>query len=496
MSNQIAVIGAGFAGMAAATSLAQMGHEVTVYEKHNGPGGRARKFEVDGFVFDMGPSWYWMPDVFETYFNRFGTSVKNEYNLVRLDPSYRVYFEDGPVDIPADYDALKALFESIEKGSAAKLDIFMDEAEVKYNIGMSKFVHMPSHSPFEFAELQTAKDALKLHLLRSFSSYARKYFSHPKLLELLEFPVLFLGAKPEKTPALYSLMNYADTKLGTWYPMGGMHEIVLAMQRVAEKHGVKFEFNSTVSGVEIDNKEITHLIVNGSKRSCDAVIAGADYHHVEQHILPPEARSYSEKYWENRTMSPSSLLFYIGVDKEIPELQHHNLFFDADFGKHAIEIYDTNEWPEKPLFYACCPSKTDDSVAPKGKENLFLLIPVAPGLEENEDTREHYYNLIMERLEKHVGMEVRKHVIYKRSYAHKEFIEDYGAYKGNAYGLANTLNQTAFLKPKLKSKKLHNLYFAGQLTTPGPGVPPSLISGQVAAKEVNNLMSKRVVSHI
>jgi phytoene desaturase len=265
---------------------------------------------------------------------------------------------------------------------------------------------------------------------------------------------------------------------------------------VAEKQGVKFEFNSMVSGVEIQNKEITHLVVNGAKRSCVAVIAGADYHHVEQHILPPEARSYSEKYWNNRTMSPSSLLFYIGLDKEIPELQHHNLFFDADFSQHAVEIYDTQEWPNKPLFYACCPSKTDNTVAPKGKENLFLLIPVAPGLQEEEGTRDHYYNLIMDRLEKHVGMEVRKHVIYKRSYAHKEFIEDYGAFKGNAYGLANTLTQTAFLKPKLKSKKLHNLYFAGQLTTPGPGVPPCLISGQVAAKEVNNMMSKRVISLI
>ena len=493
MSEHIAVIGAGFAGIAAATSLAQMGHEVTVFEKHDGPGGRARKFHHEGFTFDMGPSWYWMPDVFENYFERFGSSVKEEYNLVRLDPSYRVYFEDGPLDIPASYSEMKTLFETIEKGSGEKLDIFMDEAEVKYNIGMSKFVHMPSHSAFEFAELQTAKDALKLHLLRSFSSYARKYFSDPKLLQLLEFPVLFLGAKPEKTPALYSLMNYADTKLGTWYPMGGMHEIVTAMQRVAEKQGVKFEFNSTVEGVELSNKEITHLKVNGALRSCDAVIAGADYHHVEQHILPPEARTYSEKYWDKRTMSPSSLLFYLAVDKEIPELQHHNLFFDADFGKHAVEIYDTNEWPDKPLFYACCPSKTDKSVAPEGKENLFLLIPVAPGMKEEEGTREHYFNLIMERLEKHVGMNVRKHVTFKRSYAHKEFIEDYCAYKGNAYGLANTLDQTAFLKPKMKSKKVSNLFFAGQLTTPGPGVPPSLISGQVAAKEVNKLIGKRVL---
>lgn len=492
MNPHIAVIGSGFAGLAAATTLADRGYRVTVFEKNDMAGGRARVFRSEGFTFDMGPSWYWMPDVFDQYFERFGKKVSDYYDLKRLDPSYRVYFTDGPVDIPSDYQALRQLFDHLEPGSAKHLDAFMDEAETKYGIGMSKFVFKPSHSIVEFAEWQTVKDATKLHLFTSFSSYIRKYFKNPKLLQLLEFPVLFLGAKPENTPALYSLMNYADTKLGTWYPMGGMHEIVKAMVALAEEKGVSIRLSSPVTGVRYSGDKVTAVQTPQGDVECDAVIGAADYNHIDQHILPKEKRNYTPEYWDKRTMSPSSLLYYVGLNRELPELRHHNLFFDADFGKHATEIYDTAQWPENPLFYVSCPSKTDASVAPSGSENVFILIPIAPGIEEETDTRDRYFNMVTERLKQHIGVDIRNHIVYKRSYAHKEFQSDYHAFKGNAYGLANTLRQTAFLKPKLKSKKFSNFYFAGQLTTPGPGVPPSLISGQVAADEVNKVLGRMV----
>jgi phytoene desaturase len=492
MRKHIGVIGSGFAGLAAATTLADQGHDVTIFEKNDQPGGRARLFEVEGFKFDMGPSWYWMPDVFDAYFARFGKKVSDYYSLVRLDPSYRVYFDDGPIDIPADFNELKHLFEEIETGSAKQLEAFMAEAGVKYDIGMSKFVFKPSHSIMEFAEWQTVKDATKLHLFASFSGYVRKHFKNPKLIQLLEFPVLFLGAKPEQTPALYSLMNYADSKLGTWYPLGGMHEIVKAMVALAEEKGVKIKLSTNVTGIEYEGRQVTGLVATDTRYQVDAVIGAADYQHIDQKLLSEPLRNYTSSYWEKRTMSPSSLLFYVGLNTPLPELQHHNLFFDADFGLHAKEIYDTQVWPENPLFYACCPGKTDASVRPEGHENLFILIPVAPGLNERDDTREHYFNMVSARLKHHIGVDIREHIVYKRSYAHKEFISDYNAFKGNAYGLANTLKQTAFLKPKLKSRKLDNFFFAGQLTTPGPGVPPSLISGQVAANELNKLLANTV----
>ncbi len=482
---QAIVIGAGFAGLSAASSLAQAGWQVTLLEKNAGPGGRARVFEAEGFTFDMGPSWYWMPDVFDQYFAKYGKQVADYYELVRLDPSYQVIFEgDDAVDIPASMVELRQLFESLEPGSAARLDEFLAQAAYKYEVGINKFVHLPSRSVLEFVDWEIVKGAVRLDLLQSMAKHARKFFSHPKLLKLIEFPVLFLGATPENTPAMYSLMNYADLALGTWYPKGGMHQIVRGMVAVARELGVRIEYSQEVREIVVENGRSTGVRTATGFWPADAVVAGADYHHIEQQVLKPEHRHYSPAYWDSRTMAPSSLLFYLGVNRRLDRLRHHNLFFDEDFSQHAHEIYEAPQWPSRPLFYASVPSQTDPTVAPAGYENLFLLIPVAPDLADPEATREKYYNLLMDRLEKHCGHPIREHVVYKRSYAHRDFVADYHSFKGNAYGLANTLQQTAILKPTLKSKKVSNLYFTGQLTVPGPGVPPSLISGQVVAKEV------------
>ncbi len=478
-----AVIGSGFAGLAAAATLAKQGLDVAVFEQHDIPGGRARRFDVEGFRFDMGPSWYWMPDVFDRFFAHFNRRVDEFYDLVRLDPSYRVEFKAGPFDVPAGIPALAAAFEAIEPGAGAALESFLAEAKVKYDIGMGRFVNKPAHSMMEFARLDILRDAPRLQLLRSFSDHVRKHFKDPRLIQLMEFPVLFLGSKPQTTPALYSLMNYADTALGTWYPMGGMHGIVEAMVQVAKDQGVTFHCGKSVQGILEEDGQTAGIQVDGKKIAARYVVAACDYHHAEQHLLPKPFRRYDARYWDRRAMSPSSLLFYLGIDRRLPGLKHHTLFFDTPFDAHAEEIYDTPDWPADPLFYVCAPSVTDSSVAPQGCENLFLLVPIAPGLDPDEAACARIFDQIMDRLERRLDVPVRNHIVYKRQYAHREFIEDYNAFKGNAYGLANTLTQTAFLKPKLKSK-LPGTYFAGQLTTPGPGVPPSIISGQVAAGEI------------
>ncbi|CCG98902.1 phytoene desaturase [Fibrella aestuarina BUZ 2] len=490
MPTRVTVIGAGFSGLSVATSLADKGYDVTILEKNESPGGRARLFKAEGFTFDMGPSWYWMPDVFETYFARFGKKPSDYYNLVRLDPSYSVVFgPDEAVDIPASLRELKALFDQIEPGSGARLDAFLNQAAYKYRVGIHDFVWRPSRSITEFMSLKLLYDVARLDVFQSFASHARKFFKHPRLLQLIEFPILFLGATPQNTPAMYSLMNYAEMTGGTWYPMGGMHEIVKGMVTLAEEKGVKMLYNEAVERIETvaeagGQTSAKRIHTNQGIFEADVVVASADYNHVETTLVAPSERNYSDDYWKKRVMAPSSLLFYLGVNKRIPKLQHHNLFFDEDFGLHAQEIYETPKWPTRPLFYASAPSKTDPSVAPAGMENVFLLIPVAPDLVDDEATREHYYQLIMQRLEAYVGENVRDHVVYKRSYAHRDFKADYNAFRGNAYGLANTLMQTAFLKPNLKNKKVRNLFYTGQLTVPGPGVPPSLISGLVVADEV------------
>lgn len=488
MKKKIIVIGAGFSGLSAATSLADKGFDVTVLEKNSTPGGRARKFSADGFTFDMGPSWYWMPDVFENYFNSFGKSVADYYELLRLDPSYRIFFgKNDLVDLPADINGMYRLFESIENGAGEKLRKFLAEAEYKYEVAMKDFVNKPSLSFLEYADARLLKAAMRLHMFTSFHDYTRKYFSNPRLLQMLEFPILFLGGTGKKTPALYSLMNYGDIKLGTWYPKGGMFKVVEAMVSLAEEKGVKFVYDTPVEEFTFINSKITETIAGGKAYPSDYVVGTGDYHHIEQELLPEQYRKYSKKYWDSRVMSPASLLWYVGLNKKLDMFQHHTLLFDEEFAPHADSIYEKPGWPEKPSIYISVTSKSDPSAAPEGHENVFFLIPVAPGLKDSPEIMEDYFQLILKRVENLTGENIEKHIVYKRAYAHSDFIADYNAFKGNAYGLANTLLQTAFLKPSVKNSKVKNLIFAGQLTVPGPGVPPAIISGQIASKLIVEL---------
>lgn len=490
--SKITIIGSGFSGLSAAAYLSAAGHEVHVFEKNASIGGRARQLKTDsGYLFDMGPSWYWMPDVFEKFFSDFGYSVSDFYELKLLNPSFDVVFgKDDKMSVPENFDALCKLFESIEIGSAAQLKKFINEAEYKYKTGIENLVYKPGISVAEFADIDLIKGVFRLQVFSSFSKHVQKYFSNPKLIALMEFPVLFLGAMPQDTPALYSLMNYAGLKLGTWYPQGGFSKVIDAMKNVAEKNGVAFHLNSPVDSIEIENNKATNIVVNGKRINCDAIIASADYHHVEEKLLPKKFRNYDENYWEKKTFAPSCLIYFLGINKRIKSLHHHTLFFDEDLNQHSKEIYKKPQWPTKPLFYVCCPSKSDDEVAPEGHENLFLLMPIAPGLTDTEELREKYFQLMISRLEKQVNENILSHIDYKKNYCVNDFIMDYNSYKGNAYGLANTLIQTAILKPKIRNKKVKNLFYTGQLTVPGPGVPPSIISGKIAAEQLLKHLNK------
>ena len=488
---KVSVIGGGFSGLSAACFIARYGYNVTLFEKNETAGGRARDFSAEGFLFDMGPSWYWMPDIFEHFFQSFEHHPRDFYKLKQLDPGFQViYGKDDLLEVPASLSGIYEVFEGIEKGSATKLKQFLAEGKFKYETGMLHLVYKPSYSWMEFANRKVIGGALRLHMFQSVSTYVRRFFKDERLVKLMEFPVLFLGAMAQQIPALYSLMNYAALSMGTWYPMGGMTEIVKAMEKLAISSDVSFETSCEVDKIEVHNRVAGRVITNKGDFGTDGIIATGDYHHTEQQLLQKEYRNYDEAYWTKRTMAPSSLIFYLGISKKIKKLIHHNLFFDAPFDAHAGEIYKDPQWPNDPLFYACCPSKTDASVAPEGMENLFLLVPVAAGLEDTEEIRTRYFDILIKRLEVFCGESILPYIIYKRSYCINDFKKDYHAYKGNAYGLANTLRQTAVLKPSLRNKKVKNLFYAGQLTVPGPGVPPALISGQVAAEQLHQFFKQ------
>ena len=490
MSKSVVIIGAGFAGLSTAAFMAKAGWQVTVLDNGDAAGGRARQLKENGFTFDMGPSWYWMPDVFERFFAQFGKKVEDYYSLQRLDPSYRVYWENDYSDVPADYAAFKTFFESIEKGSAAQLDKYLEEAEHKYRIGMQQLVYKPGRSLTEFMDWQVVKNVFRLDIFTSIKKHVAKYFQHPKLRQLMEFPVLFLGALPQNTPALYSLMNYADVKGGTWYPKGGMFSVVKAMQNLAEELGVHFRFGEEAQEIVIERGSAKKVVTDKGTYYADVIVSGADYHFTESKLLAEEYRSYTEAYWNKKVLAPSCLIYYVGLNKKIKNVLHHSLFFDVPFEQHAAEIYTEKKWPSEPLFYLSVTSKTDESVAPEGCENLFILIPVASGLKgDTTEVREKYFEQVLQRIEKRTGENIKDAIIYKRSYSVSDFVHDYNSFKGNAYGLANTISQTAILKPSCQSKKVKNLFYTGQFTVPGPGVPPSLISGEVVSKQVLKLFN-------
>ncbi len=487
MKHTINIIGSGFSSLAASCYLAKAGYDVTIFEKNDTIGGRARQLKRDGFTFDIGPTWYWMPDVFERFFSDFNKKPSDYYSLEKLSPAYSVYFgKDDFITIEDTLEKICAAFEKEEKGSSKKLMKFIDQAKSNYDIAIKDLVYNPGVSPIE---LVTIKTIGKLNqFFSTIKKDVRKEFNNNRLAQILEFPVLFLGAKPSSTPSFYSFMNYADFGLGTFHPKKGMYEVILAMEALAKSLGVTIKTNSPIEKILVNEMDEAYGITsNDVNYYCDYVLSGADYHHTET-LLDINYRQYSESYWEKKTFAPSSLLFYVGFSKKLKNVNHHTLFFDVDFDIHAEDIYDNPKWPDDPLFYASFPSITDSYASPEGKEAGIFLIPLAPGLEDTPELRETYFNKIITRFENVTSQKVKNAIIFKESFCVNDFIKDYNSYKGNAYGMANTLLQTAFLRPKLKSKKVKKMFFTGQLTVPGPGVPPSLISGK--------LVSELIVKHI
>ncbi|MGK0430862.1 MAG: phytoene desaturase [Psychroserpens sp.] len=479
MTKHISIIGSGFSALSAACYLAKDGNEVTIFEKNETIGGRCRQFKKEGFTFDIGPSWYWMPDIFEKFFADFGRKRSDYFELDKLDPAYQIFFKDEVITIGDTLDKICIEFDRIEPGSSKSLRKFIDKAAINYDIAINKVVLKPGISPFE---LVTPETAMRVdQFFKTISGEVRKNFKNSKLISTLEFPVLFLGAKPSQTPAFYNFMNYADFGLGTWHPKGGMYEVIKAIEKLAKSLGVTILTENAIDKINVDKGKATSIVSNGLEYKSDVILSGADYHHSET-LLDEKYRQYTEDYWSKKTFAPSSLLFYIGFDKKLKNVQHHNLFFDTNFETHAEEIYDNPQWPSDPLFYVNFPSVTDPTMAPENCETGFFLIPIAPGIEDTEELRSQYFDLILSRFEKLTQQDIKNNIIFKESFCVKDFIKDYNSYKGNAYGMANTLSQTAFLRPKLKSKKVNNLYFTGQLTVPGPGVPPALISGKLVSE--------------
>ncbi|TFF91709.1 phytoene desaturase [Candidatus Thorarchaeota archaeon] len=475
------VIGAGVGGLSLAALLGKKGYDVTVIEKNEQPGGRARVWEKDGFVFDMGPSWYLMPEIFDHYFEHFGKKTEDFYELIRLNPSYKIYFPESTIDISADLEENMQLFEQLEENGAEKLRKYLDQAQEKYEYLLDGLMYEDLAGITAMLNPKLMAAGWKLSILSNIDKLTRKYFDSERARKILQYSIVFLGGNPKNTPALYSMISHIDFNLGVWYPYGGLGKIVDATLDLAKQHGVDLRFGEEVKDIVIEDKLARRVITDKGEYEGDVVVSNADYPHTEIDLVDEDYETYDEDYWESKIIAPSAFVLYLGLDKKIDTLTHHNVILDHDWVKHFQQIFENPSWPDEPAYYLCCPSRKDDTVAPEGKENIFVTIPISPGIEDTPEIRERYFDKIVAHMEKVLKTDIKDHIIVKRIFSLNDFAEDYNAYRGTAVGLTHTFRQSAFFRPRHKSKKVKNLYYTGQYTHPGIGVPMVLISAEIVA---------------
>lgn len=479
---KIVIIGAGIGGLSAAALLAKKGYDITVLEKNKQPGGRAGVFRAKGFTFDMGPSWYLMPDVFENFYKEFGKKPSDFFKLKKLDPSYKIFFsQNNTVSVPGNYKDVLTLFGNLEVNGKSKLQEYMKNSEFLYKKSLETFLYNDFRKPTDFIRKDVLQNGFKMHLFENMDKFTKKYFVSDEARKILMYNIVFLGGTPSNTPALYSLMSYVDFKMGVFYPMGGITEFINSLVSLCKDYKVKIKYGENVKSIKVNGNTAKKVITQKKSYEADIVISNADYHFTETKLLSKNSQTYPESYWKKKTIAPSAFILYLGVNKKLPKLEHHNLYLDSDWTMHFESIFNKPAWPDKPSYYICAPSKTDTNVAPRGMENLFILVPVAAGLKDTPAIRKKYTDQIIKHMEEIIGKEFKKDIVYLKTFAHNDFSELYNSYKGSALGLSHTLMQSALFRPAHKSKKVKNLYYTGANNHPGIGMPTCLISSQIVS---------------
>lgn len=487
MKKKAVVVGGGFGGLSSAALLAKEGWDVTLVEKLETLGGRARHWKSDGFTFDLGPSWYLMPEVFERFFSLFGKERKDYFNLLPLDPYYKVFFgDDDTAVLSARQEENSALFESFEEGGGEALTRYLEQATYKYEVAMKEFLYKDYKHLSQFFNKRIMTEGLRLGIFRKLDKFVGTYFSDRRARQILEYAMVFLGTNPIDAPAIYSIMSHVDLSLGVFFPDDGMAGAAQGFVKLCEEEGVTLVTGEEVTEIVTEGRKAVAVQTTKHRYEADIVVSGADYHHMDSEVLSDENSQYSFRYWENRVVAPSMFIVYLGINRKLKNLEHHNLYFAENWQTHFDTIFKDPSWPEEPCFYLSCISKTDPKSAPPGKENVFLLVPVAPGLEDTDEQREAYLAHVLAHVKRVTGEDLTKDVAVQRVYTHRDFKEDYHAFKGTALGLSHTLMQTAIFRPTNRSKKVENLFYTGQYTHPGVGVPMVLIASEILAEVVRN----------
>jgi phytoene desaturase len=496
VGTETVVVGGGFGGLSTACYLADAGADVTLLEQNERLGGAANLIEDEGFRFDTGPSWYLMPDVFERFFGHFDRDPEGYYDLVELDPQYRVFFDDeqpaGAGEAPGDHgeyidvidrEQVRQVFAAYEDGGGEAFDEYLAEAERTYEVGMEHFVYEDRSRFRDMLDLDVLKCGPGLTFLGSMQEHVEEYVGSHRLQQLLQYTLVFLGGAPHNTPALYNLMAHVDYNLGVYYPEGGIHSVVEGIAEMGRELGVEYRTETPVTAIA-DRPEGVRVATPDREYRPDAVVANANPAHVEGELLPEADRDKGVDYWADRTYAPSALMFYLGVEGDVDPLKHHTLVFPEDWDPHFERIFDEPAWPEDPAYYISVTSKTDDSVAPDGHHAVVILVPIAPGLDDGPEIREEYREKVLSHLAETAGVDLRDRIVVSHSACVSEFAERFNYPEGSALGLAHTLRQTGPLRPSHRSGSVDGLYYAGSYVEPGIGMPMTLISGEHAAEAV------------
>lgn len=483
------IIGAGIGGLATANLLAKAGYQVTVYEKNAQPGGRAGTMKLDGFTFDTGPSWYLMPEVFQHYFELFGKSVRQELDLVRLTPAYKVFFEDAePITITSDSEQDSATFEAIEPGAGKKLINYVANGNSIYQLSLKHFLYTNFTSYRDLVRWDILRHSIRMARLAftPIHSYVRRYVRDARLQQILEYPMVFLGSSPFSAPAIYSLMSALDFREGVYYPRGGVYTIIERLVALGTELGVTYHYSTPVKRITTDGMHATGVILeNGSQLTADVVISNADLHFTETQLLSANEQTYPPSYWQAQEPGPSALLMYLGVKDSVPELEHHNLFFVADWEQNFRSIFDEKTIPASASLYICKPSATDSTVAPKGSENLFVLVPLPAGIEVDDSEANNIADSYLDIIEKQLQIpDFKKRITVKKVFSPSDFGSTYNAWQNSALGPSHILRQSALFRTQNQSKKIKNLYYVGGFTVPGIGLPMCLIGAELVYKRL------------
>lgn len=484
---KVIIIGAGIGGLATANLLAQDGHEVHVFEKNDYLGGRAGRFEKDGFIFDTGPSWYLMPEVFDAYYKLLGTSAGQELDLIKLTPAYKVFSgTEAPITITGDLERDGLTFENIETGAGEQLKRYVAESKQTYRTSLDHFLYSNFENKAALLHKEILKNAGQFTKLATtpINKYVEQYFSNPRLRQIMEYPMVFLGSSPFSAPALYSLMSALDFDEGVFYPKGTMYSIVESLVGIGERLGVTYEtLAPTVEIITQGGRATGIRLENGSVETADIVISNADLHFTETELLKPNDQSYPEKYWAKKEASPSALLMYLGIDGKVPEFEHHTLLFADDWKGNFDAIFNTKTVPKPASLYISKTSQSD-ATAPEGKENIFVLVPLPAGIALSETETETLADSYLEQIRASTGVDLKARTITRTLFGPNDFSAKYNAWQSTMLGPSHKLAQSAFFRTPNKSKKVKNLYYVGASTVPGIGVPMCLISAQLVAERI------------